>query len=123
MSSRDAMRRLVGWQEIRYTLEKYIEKQVQERYFEVGEKRITFRLFPPGTVWPESRPENVDENLLRFACYVAIRHTVYGQSFESLTTEHILGLVSQIRPDMVKELKANGSVNCRLISRSGKQST
>ena len=27
----DAMRRLVGWQEIRYTLEKYREKQVQER--------------------------------------------------------------------------------------------
>ena len=27
----DAMRRLVGWEEIRYTLEKYIEKQVQER--------------------------------------------------------------------------------------------
>ena len=60
-------------------------------------------------MWPELRPENVDENLLRFACYVAICHTVYGQSFESLTTEHILGLVSQIRPDMVKELKANGS--------------
>ena len=105
----DAMRRLVGWQEIRYTLEKYIEKQVQERYFEVGEKEDYFSPFPPCTVWPELRPENVDENLLRFACYVAICHTVYGQSFESLTTEHILGLVSQIRPDMVKELKANGS--------------
>ena len=34
---------------------------------------------------------------------------MYGQSFESLKTEHILGLVSQIRPDMVKELKTNGS--------------
>ena len=31
------------------------------------------------------------------------------QSFESLTTEHILGLVSQLRPDMVKQLKTNGS--------------
>ncbi len=51
----------------------------------------------------------MDEGLLRFACYVAVCHTVYGQSFESLTTEHILGLVSQIRPDMVKELKTNGS--------------
>ena len=27
---------------------------------------------------------------------------MYGQSFESLTTEHILGLVSQLRPDLVK---------------------
>ena len=105
----DAMRRLVGWQEIRYTLEKYIEKQVQERYFEAGEKEDDFTPYPPCTVWPELRPEDVDEGLLRFACYVAICHTVYGQSFESLTTEHILGLVSQIRPDMVKELKANGS--------------
>ena len=42
----DAMRRLVGWQEIRYTLEKYIEKQVQERYFEVGEKEDYFSPFP-----------------------------------------------------------------------------
>ena len=105
----DAMRRLVGWQEIRYTLEKYIEKQVQERFFLVGERDDGFTVFPPCTVLPELRPEDVDEGLLRFACYVAVCHTVYGQSFESLTTEHILGLVSQIRPDMVKELKTNGS--------------
>ena len=105
----DAMRRLVGWQEIRYTLEKYIEKQVQERYFEAGEKEDDFTPYPPCTVWPELRPEDVDEGLLRFACYVAVCHTVYGQSFESLTTEHILGLVSQLRPDMVKQLKTAGS--------------
>jgi hypothetical protein len=105
----DALRRLVGWQEIRYTLEKYIEKQVQERFFLVGERDDGFTVFPPCTVWPELRPEDVDEGLLRFACYVAVCHTVYGQSFESLTTEHILGLVSQLRPDMVKELKTNGS--------------
>ena len=105
----DAMRRLVGWQEICYELEKYIEKQVQERYFLVGEREDGFTVFPPCTVLPELRPEDVDEGLLRFACYVAICHTVYGQSFESLTTEHILGLISQIRPDMVKELKTNGS--------------
>ena len=105
----DALRRLVGWQEIRYTLEKYIEKQVQERYFETGEKEDDFTPYPPCTVWPELRPEDVDEGLLRFACYVAVCHTVYGQSFESLTTEHILGLVSQLRPDMVKQLKTAGS--------------
>ena len=105
----DALRRLVGWQEIRYTLEKYIEKQVQERYFEAGEKEDDFTPYPPCTVCPELRPEDVDEGLLRFACYVAVCHTVYGQSFESLTTEHILGLVSQLRPNMVKQLKTGGS--------------
>lgn len=105
----DAMCQLVGWVEVRYELEKYIEKQVQERYFIVGEREDRFTVFPPCTVCPELRSEDVDDNLLRFACYVAVCHTVYGQSFESLTTEHILGLVSQIRPDMVKDLKANGS--------------
>ena len=104
-----AMRQLVGWVEVRYELEKYIEKQVQERYFIVGEREDGFTVFPPCTVCPELRSEDVDDNLLRFACYVAVCHTVYGQSFESLTTEHIFGLVSQIRPDMVRELKANGS--------------
>ena len=94
----DAMRRLVGWQEIRYELKKYIEKQVQERCFLVGEREDGFTVFPPCAVRPELRPEDVDEGLLRFACYVAVCHTVYGQSFESLTTEHIFGLVSQNLP-------------------------
>ena len=49
----DAMRRLVGWQEIRYQLEQHIEKQVQERYFLVGERDDGFTVFPPCTVWPE----------------------------------------------------------------------
>ena len=105
----DALRRLAGWKEIDHTLRQYIEKQVQERYFEVGEKEDYFSPFPPCAVWPELRPEDIDEGLLRFACYVAVCHTVYGLSFEYLTTEHILGLVSQLRPDMVKELKTNGS--------------
>ena len=105
----DALRRLAGWKEIDHTLRQYIEKQVRDRYFEVGEKEDYFSVYPPCTVWPELRPEDVDEGLLRFACYVAVCYTVYGLSFEYLTTEHILGLVSQLRPDMVKELKTNGS--------------
>ena len=64
----DALRRLVGWKEIDYTLEQYIKKQVQERYFEAGEKEDDFTPYPPCTVWPELRPEDVDENLLRFTC-------------------------------------------------------
>ena len=105
----DALRRLAGWKEIDHTLGQYIERQVQERYFEVGEKEDFFSAYPPCTVWPELRPEDVDDGLLRFACYVAVCYTVYGLSFEYLTTEHILGLVSQLRPAMVKELKTSGT--------------
>ena len=105
----DALRRLAGWKEMDHTLRQYIEKQVRDRYFVVGEREDGFTVFPPCTVRPELRPEDVDEGLLRFACYVAVCYTVYGLSFEYLTTEHILGLVSQLRPDMVKELKTHGS--------------
>ena len=105
----DAMRRLVGWQEIRYTLEKYIEKQVQERYFLVGERDDGFTVFPPCTVLPELHPEDVDEGLLRFACYVAVNYKVYGMSFQYLDTNYLLGLVGKVRPDIVEKLKENGT--------------
>lgn len=105
----DALRRLAGWKEIGHTLEKYIEKHVQKRYFVEGEKESYFSCYPPCTVSPELRPEDVDENRLRFTCYVAVCCAVYGISCESVTTKHLLGLVSQLRPDIVKELKDNGS--------------
>ena len=105
----DALQRLAGWNEISHALRQYIEKQVQERYFLVGERDDGFTVFPPCTVLPELRPEDADESLLRFACYAAVCHTVYGASYDSLTTQHILGLVSQLRPDMVKQLKTGGS--------------
>ena len=74
-----------------------------------GIKESYFSCYPHCTVSPELRPEDVDENLLRFVCYAAVCHTVYGISCESVTTRHLFGLVSQLRPDIVKELKDNGS--------------
>ena len=105
----DALRRLVGWREIGYTLGKYIKHQVQERFFEIRENEDYFSPFPLCTAWPELRPEDVDENLLRFTCYVAVCYTVYGASDNTVITEHYLDLVSQLRPDMVKQLKTAGS--------------
>ena len=93
----DALRRLAGWKEIDYTLRQYIEKQVQERYFEVGEKEDFFSAYPPCTVWPELRPEDVDENLLRFACYVAVCYTVYGAALCLLCGGLLYGIWSQLR--------------------------
>ena len=105
----DALRRLVGWREIGHTLGKYIKHQVQERFFEIGENEDYFSPFPLCTAWLELRPEDVDENLLRFTCYVAVCYTVYGASDNTIITEHYLDLVSQLRPDMVKQLKTAGS--------------
>ena len=97
----DALRRLVGWREIGHPLGKYIKHQVQERFFEIRENEDYFSPFPLCTAWPELRPEDVDENLLRFTCYVAVCYTVYGASDNTIITEHYLDLVSQLRQDMV----------------------
>ncbi len=106
----DALRWLVGWNNlIDHTLRKYVEKYVQKRYFVEGEKDNYFSCYPPCTVSPELRLEDVDEKLLRFTCYVAICCTIYGASYESVTSKHFFGLVSQLRPDIVKGLKDNGS--------------
>ena len=105
----DALRRLVGWREIGHTLGKYIKHQVQERFFEIGENEDYFSPFPLCTAWPELRPEDICEDLLRFTCYVAVCYTVYGASDNTIITEHYLDLVSQLRPDMVKQLKTAGS--------------
>ena len=40
----DALRRLVGWQEIRYTLEKYIEKRCRKGILRLEKKRMILRL-------------------------------------------------------------------------------
>lgn len=105
----DAFRRLVGWNEIHYALGQFVKRKVQENYFEAGEKEDDFTPYPPCTVCPELHPEDVDENLLRFVCYVAVSFTVYGASYDTLTTDHYLSLVSQLRPEMVKHLKKYGS--------------
>ena len=78
---------------------------MQERFFEIGENEDYFSPFPLCTAWPELRPEDVDENLLRFTCYVAVCYTVYGANDNTIIAEHYLDLVSQLRPDMVKQLK------------------
>ena len=64
----DSLRRLAGWKEIDYTLRQYIEKQVRDRYFAVGEREDGFTVFPPCTVWPELRPEDVDEGRSAIPC-------------------------------------------------------
>ena len=92
----DAIRRLTSWHEIAYSMDCWIEKQVK--------KHFLIR----GTI------ENIHsiadyEPALRFSCYVAVCHTVYGSSYECVSTEKILGWVSQLKPEMVKELKKNGT--------------
>ena len=103
------LRRQSRWGEIDYYLINLLKRELQEKYFVGTGSEDDYWKEQEYSLKPGIRAEDLSEELLRFACYVAVCHTVYGQSFESLKTEHILGLVSQLRPDMVKQLKTNGS--------------
>ena len=101
-----------GWRAGKRLATRWTRVHRKKTYLNFCEKRRERKLFLLLSAmhgFPEPRPGDVDENLLRFVCYAAVCHTVYGISCESVTTKHLLGLVSQLRPDMVKELKENGS--------------
>lgn len=100
---------LIPWNTIAYQLQKFVEANVQNRYFDVKPRNDWMTVFPVCTLKPESTENGFDKDLLRFTCYVAICHTLYGSSCETLTTQHYLGLVKEIYPAMVKELKEKGS--------------
>ena len=65
-----------------YTVGAVHRKQVQERYFLVARAGGWFYRLSALHGVAGIAAEDVDEGLLRFACYVAVCHTVYGQSFE-----------------------------------------
>ena len=103
------LRRQRRWGEIDYYLIILLKQELQEKYFVGTGSEDDYWKEREYSLKPGIRAEDLSEDLLRFACYVAVCYTVYGASYDSLTTEHILGLVSQIRPDMVKQLKTGGS--------------
>ncbi|MGJ3508015.1 DUF6138 family protein [Enemella sp. A6] len=83
----DALRKLSRWAEIETPLEEFAKASIRV----------------------DDSGAEPDESLLRFACHVAVCFTVYGESFSVVTTDRLLALVSRFRPDMVKELKKNGT--------------
>lgn len=84
------------------------------------ERKMGLPSFRPARC-PELRLEDVDEGCCALPAMWQSA-APYGQSFESLKTEHILGLFpSPSRHG--KELKANGSGKLPPTSKRGKQST
>ena len=106
----DALRRLVGWKEIDHTLGQYIEHQVQERYFEVGEKEDYFSAFPALHRVAGTAAGGCGR---RACCALPAMWRSVIRCMEPaiirLPPNTYLGLVSQLRPDMVKQLKTAGS--------------
>ncbi len=105
----DNMRRLISWNSMGYSVEKWLEREVRRRYFDEKQAVGFLSCFPECTLKSDLRPEEIYEPLLRFACYAAACYTVYGASCESVTTEHFLDLIARLRPQLVRDLKKQGT--------------
>ena len=103
------LRRQSRWGEIDYYLINLLKRELQEKYFVGTGSEDDYWKEQEYSLKPGIRAEDLSEELLRFACYVAVSYQVYGMSFEYLDTNYLLGLVGKVRPDMVKKLKENGT--------------
>jgi hypothetical protein len=51
----------------------------------------------------------ISEDVFKFACYVAVAHLKYGQSFDSITANQIFGYVTALGSDIPARMKKDGS--------------
>ena len=68
-------------------------------------------------MWPELRPEDVDEGLLRFACYVAVCYVIWGkasakggQKVMEAAPEELKDLYRQILIPITENLEGSGGL-------------
>ena len=103
------LRRQSRWGEIDYYLINLLKRELQEKYFVGTGSEDDYWKEQEYSLKPGIRAEDLSEELLRFACYVAVSYKIYGANYEYFSTNYLLGLVEKVRPDMVKKLRENGT--------------
>ena len=103
------LRRQSRWGEIDYYLINLLKQELQEKYFVGTGSEDDYWKEREYSLKPGIRAEDLSEDLLRFACYVAVSYKIYGANYEYFSTNYLLGLVEKVRPDMVKKLRENGT--------------
>ena len=103
------LRRQSRWGEIDYYLINLLKRELQEKYFVGTGSEDDYWKEREYSLKPGIRAEDLSEDLLRFACYVAVSYKIYGANYEYFSTNYLLGLVEKVRPDMVKKLRENGT--------------
>ena len=103
------LRRQSRWGEIDYYLIDLLKRELQEKYFVGTGSEDDYWKEQEYSLKPGIRAEDLSEELLRFACYVAVSYKIYGANYEYFSTNYLLGLVEKVRPDMVKKLRENGT--------------
>ncbi len=103
------LRRQSRWGEIDYYLFDLLKRELQEKYFVGTGSEDDYWKEREYSLKPGIRAEDLSEELLRFACYVAISYKIYGANYEYFSTNYLFGLVEKVRPDMVKKLREHGT--------------
>lgn len=104
----DVMRRLCGWKwDVDRTLRGWVNRVIRDPFFYDAEGEDSFH-----AVWklrPGEPSYSLPEDFFRFAAYIAVCHTKYGMSFDSLTTEEIFSWLTALGSDLPAQLKKHGS--------------
>lgn len=104
----DKMRVLCGWQwEVDRALSAWIEQVVRNPFFiDVSENAFEHQ-------WVLRSEENVgyslSEEQFKFACYIAVCFTRYGQSWDRIFTKEIFYFLTALGSDLPQKIKKHGS--------------
>ncbi|MDO5067978.1 MAG: DUF6138 family protein [Propionibacteriaceae bacterium] len=112
----EKVRRLLGWDEMRYILDLWVELRIRDPFFHnLGDDFMDQHWVLKG------EPGPVDPEVLDFACRIAVGHLKYGPSWSSVSAEQIFGFVTALGSDLPARLKkqGTGSLPPELASRSG----
>ena len=96
------LRRQSRWGEIDYYLINLLKRELQEKYFVGTGSEDDYWKEQEYSLKPGIRAEDLSEELLRFACYVAVSYKIYGANYEYFSTNYLLGPLFpgllQVRP-------------------------
>ncbi|MDR2522682.1 MAG: DUF6138 family protein [Synergistaceae bacterium] len=104
----EALRRTAGWERIYYTLQRWVERTLRDPYFydeNYGEDRWNQKW----TLKPDEKHGFITEDFFRFACYIAVCFTRYGESWDNINTNKIFDYVTRLGSDLPARLKEQGS--------------
>lgn len=101
----ERMRVLLGWNDIDYTLERWVERRLRDPYFE-----------NLGSDWnqdwqlrPDADTSHLPDAFFQFACYVAIGELKHGPSYASVSANRIFDWVAKLGSTLPARLKKHGT--------------
>ena len=104
----ETMRKLFGWQEIHYSLQKWVWRILRDpHYHNVNRGKDT--LYEEWVRNADDGSFDIREDVFKLACYIGICFMKYGASYDYLNANEIFGYVTDLGSKEVARLKKYGS--------------